>query len=174
MHLEYDMNWTKLWIVLLVLVLIVGSLGATVADQSEVRLGWPITTSLIIGFGSGSAAIGDHNGAVFGAAVDGIGLGSAIIGAFGLGIDWFGVGFGKGITGDTSSYEITTPLGKLSAGMIIGGGAVIAVSRVLQVIRTTIWGVSNNKKIREQAALDVALVPHPASDRIVLKAKISF
>ena len=39
MYLEYDMNWTKLWIVLLVLVLIVGSLGATVADQSEVRLG---------------------------------------------------------------------------------------------------------------------------------------
>ncbi len=115
--------------------------------QEKLSLWGPAARSLFIGFGSGAKAIGDAKGEVIGAWGDGIGLGSALVGGFMIGIDWLSVMFVKSINEPDAAYEMSG-FGKTGLIMVGCGGAVMALSRIVDTARVFIWGTGYNRRLR--------------------------
>jgi hypothetical protein len=130
--------------------------------ENSLSLGWPIAKSGLLGFGSGSAAIGDDKGSMRGAIFEGIGLGAVVVGGFFYGFDYLLLGGGVNYNNTTSSNS-SSDLASIGSALVIGGVITMVVARVFQMGRTAIWGHSYNKTMRKALDLDrqlhVAFVP---------------
>jgi hypothetical protein len=133
-------------------------------EEHAISLGGATIRSGLLGFGTGLARIGDVKGAMRASIFEGIGFGSVLLGGFALGVDLVFVAPWRSSSSLDDAYEIQ----QIGMGLVIGGAAVMVLSRVIQMTRTVIWGKSYNRTMRDALGLDkhlnLALVPVPTEN----------
>ena len=132
----------------------------------RISLAAPAFRSLFIGFGSGSANIGDEKGQVLGAWGDGIGLAAVLTGAAVIGLDWTADRFSAGTanfgSGDLPPYEMSG-FGSAGLAIIQTGGVMIISSRIANAARVMLWGSGYNRRLKRSLEMELTATSDAAA-----------